>query len=92
MKSGISLDFLNKQTVLYRVHDSLSLTAKPSANYLKSLACVKRMTYRCQLEVNPLFRFYCYVNERYSNKLFRVLLLLFNPYYWYMRGAFNYKK
>lgn len=92
MRCGTSLDFLNKQTVLYRVHDSLSMTAKPSANYLKSLAYVKQSTCQYQLEISPLFRFYCFVNERYSNKLFRIILLLFNPYYWYMKHVLSPQK
>lgn len=92
MRNGVSLDFLNKQTVHYRVHDSLSLTATPSANYLKSLVSVKRRAYQCQLEVSPLFRLYCIVNERCSNKIIRGIFLLFNPYYWYMRNALNCKE
>jgi alpha-1,3-rhamnosyltransferase len=92
MRCGTSLNFLNRQTVLYRVHDSLSLTATPSANYLKSLAYVKQSTYQYQLEISPLFRFYCYVNERYSNKILRIILLLFNPYYWYMKHVLSPSK
>lgn len=89
MRNDVLLEFMNKRTVMYRVHSSLSISPKPSERYLSSLAQVKDYARKCQWEVSPIFRLYCYVDSCCTNRLVRALLLLFNPYYWYMRRAFN---
>lgn len=85
MRKGLKFDFMAEPTVLYRVHDSLSRTKTPSKKYLDSLRSVKEYVNKCQNEISPLYRCYSFVNDKVRFPLLRKFVLIWNPYYWYIK-------
>ena len=84
-KSGIMIVFLDELTVKYRIHESLSCMSSPSKIYINSLQLAKEYARKCQYEVNPLLRFYDFVRGNVHSYIIRIILFIWNPYYWYIK-------
>lgn len=83
--SGINFDYLDEQTVRYRLHDSLSRSSSLSNKFLDSLKLSNEYAQRYQYEVSPLFRFYSYVRDNVKHKVIKKFFFIMNPYYWYVK-------
>lgn len=84
-KAGVKFGFLDEPTVRYRIHESLSNLSSPSKNYQESLKLIKEYVHKCQYEISPLFRFFDYARDEVRPYIFKKILDICNPYYWYIR-------
>lgn len=86
---GVNFSYMNTITVLYRVHESISVSKLPNPKFVESQKKTRKLSYKYAKEVSPILSFY--IRTFYYNspnkvlKLFKWLLLMANPYYYYFK-------
>lgn len=85
--NGVRFAFMDKDTVMYRVHQSLSVSPKSSAKFLESQAKARRLSEKYAKEVSLPFYIYIKTLNISKNsiivKLLKQFLLMINPYFYF---------
>lgn len=95
MHAGISFAFLDKNTVLYRVHQSVSLSKKPNPKFRQSQLMARRISEKYAKEIsNSLYNYIKSINKINEGNLIERVIYRFwvktNHYHKYFRGINNY--
>lgn len=87
---GVDFSYLNKVTVLYRVHESISVSKNPNPRFVESQKKARIQSIKYAKEISPLLSLYIktyYYNSR--NKIMKLIkwgLLMINPYHYYFKS------
>lgn len=86
-KEKCKISFLNRETVKYRMGQSLSLGGGGGRKFQESLRLANAYAYECQMQENSIYRWYAFLYRKQGEKyaLWRQLLLRLNVYYYYYR-------
>jgi alpha-1,3-rhamnosyltransferase len=86
-KERCKISFINRETVKYRMSHSLSLGGGGGRKFQESLRLANAYAYACQMQENPVYRWYAslYKKQGEAYSLWRQLLLRLNFYYYYYR-------
>lgn len=86
---GVDFSYLNKVTVLYRVHESISVSKTPNPMFVESQKKARAQSVNYAKEVSPLFSLYIktfyYNSHNKVMKLFKWGFLMINPYHYYFK-------
>lgn len=90
LRNNVEMSYMNKVTIQYRVHESISISKKPNPKFLESQKKARELSTIYSKDVSILLSYYIrtfyYKCPNNFIKALKWILLIINPYHYYFKA------